>query len=103
MCESCAYRPELVHCSQCRTPLFAPDGTEKLTRNRALEELARRTFPAVVGQSAGGRGRGPGNRGGRGRGGATTARVHVRVGGVDHSIAVRLLSLAGYQVVDLTE
>ena len=70
MCETCAYRPEMVRCSQCRTPLYASDGTVKITRNRALEELARNTFPAderepTVGR---GRGRGLGNRGGRGRG-----------------------------------
>ena len=66
MCESCTNRPEMVHCSQCRTPLYGHDGTVKLTRNRALEDLARNTFPAVVRQSTGGRGRG--NRGGRRRG-----------------------------------
>ena len=65
MCEDCAYRPELVHCSQCRTPLYAQDGEERLTRNRALEELARRTFPPGRGEST--LGRGLRNRGGRGR------------------------------------
>ena len=82
MCETCAYRPEMVHCSQCRTPLYAYDGTVKLTRNRALEELARRTFPAVEEESTVVRGRG--NRGGRGRvrgrtNRATPARVTARV------------------------
>ena len=66
MCESCTFRDEMVRCSQCRTPLYAYDGTVKLTRNRALEDLARNTFPVVVRQSTGGPGRG--NRGGRGRG-----------------------------------
>ena len=65
MCETCAYRPEMVHCSQCRTPLYAYDGTVKLSRNRALEELARRTFPATEEETAVGRGRA--NRGGRAR------------------------------------
>ena len=64
MCEDCAYRPELVHCSQCRTPLYAQDGRERISRNRALEQLASRTFPAVQEQDTLARG----NRGGRGRG-----------------------------------
>ena len=46
MCETCAYRPEMIHCSQCRTPLFV-NGTVRRTRNRALEELARKTFPVA--------------------------------------------------------
>ena len=84
MCESCAYRPEMVHCSQCRTPLYGYDGTVKLTRNRALEELARRTFPVLEGESTMGQGRGRGNRGGRCRvrergGRAAPARVTARV------------------------
>jgi len=40
MCGDCANRPELEVCPQCRMPL---DG--QISRNRALEELARRTFP----------------------------------------------------------
>ena len=40
MCGDCANRPELKVCPQCRMPL---DG--QISRNRALEELARRTFP----------------------------------------------------------
>ena len=40
MCGDCANRPELEVCPQCRVPL---DG--QISRNRALEELARRTFP----------------------------------------------------------
>ena len=85
MCESCAYRPEMVHCSQCRTPLYGYDGTVKLTRNRALEELARRTFPVLEEESTGGRGRSRGIRGRgtvRGRGGRaapTRVRVTARV------------------------
>ena len=67
MCESCTYRPEMNHCSQCRTPLYAHDGTVKLTRNRALEDLARNTFPPVERESTGGRSRGLENRGVRGR------------------------------------
>ena len=83
MCETCAYRPEMIHCSQCRTPLYAYDGTVKLSRNRALEELARRTFPAVEEETPVMRGRGL-NRGAavRGRGDRTTparARVRARV------------------------
>ena len=68
MCETCAYRPEMIHCSQCRTPLFAPNGTVILTRNRALEELARRTFPVSEEESSLTRSRGPRTMGGRGRG-----------------------------------
>ena len=68
MCEDCAYRPELVHCSQCRTPLFAQDGTARLTRNRALEQLAASTFPPAKGEPAGGRGRSLRTRGGRATG-----------------------------------
>ena len=78
MCSDCAYRPELVHCSQCRAPLYGQDGTERLTRNRALEELARRTFPPVEQEAAVGRGRSQrnrGERGGRGRERARTARA----------------------------
>ena len=80
MCETCAYRPEMIHCSQCRTPLYAPDGTMRLTRNRALEELASKTFPAVERERTlnGGRCRGRGRRmdmGRRmGRGRAAAAR-----------------------------
>ena len=120
MCESCAYRPEMVRCSQCRTPLYAPDGTERISRNRALEELARKTFPAEQGESAVGRGRG--NRGGRARGRANTARGGARGAArmpefededdeeeEDQSVIVRLLRLAGHRlsghhlVLDFTE
>ena len=52
MCQSCTSRPEMIRCSQCRTPLYAQNGTKKITRNRALEELARKTFPAVQGEPA---------------------------------------------------
>ena len=82
MCESCAYRPEMVHCSQCRTPLYGYDGTVKLTRNRALEELARRTFSVLEEESTGGRGRGRCRGTVRGRGGRaapTRVRVTARV------------------------
>ena len=98
MCESCAYRPELIHCSQCRTPLYGYDGTLKLSRNRALEELASNTFPPVERESTGGRGRGLGNRGRGRRGGstATTARVEDR----DVSVIVRLLRLVGHRVTN---
>ena len=67
MCETCAYRPEIVYCSQCRTSLFGPNDTVNLTRNRALEELARKTFPAAE-ESLLARCRGLRTRGGRGRG-----------------------------------
>ena len=40
MCGYCADRPELTICPQCRVPLSG-----NMSRNRALEELARRTFP----------------------------------------------------------
>ena len=40
MCQYCADRPELTICPQCRVPLSG-----QMSRNRALEELARRTFP----------------------------------------------------------
>ena len=43
MCEPCANRPEMRNCSQCRIALHH----ENLSRNRALEELARKTLPAV--------------------------------------------------------
>ena len=78
MCSDCAYRPELVHCSQCRAPLYGQDGAERLTRNRALEELARRTFPPVEQEATVGRARGlrnRGERGGRGRDRGTAARA----------------------------
>ena len=78
MCEDCAYRPELVHCSQCRTPLFAPDGTMRLTRNRALEQLATSTFPPVQGEPAGGRGRNLRTRGGRATGSSSGGRAMAR-------------------------
>ena len=70
MCETCAYRPEIVHCSQCRTSLFGPNDTVNLTRNRALEELARKTFPAAE-ESLLARCRGLRTRGGRGMGRGT--------------------------------
>ena len=75
MCESCAYRPEMVHCSQCRAPLYAYDGTVKLSRNRALEELARTTFPVQEEESAVGRGRDLASRGGRARVTGRSART----------------------------
>ena len=40
MCQYCADRSELTICPQCRVPLSG-----QMSRNRALEELARRTFP----------------------------------------------------------
>ena len=40
MCGDCAERPELEICPQCRVVLAG-----RLSRNRALEELARKTFP----------------------------------------------------------
>ena len=33
MCESCAYTPKLLNCSQCRTPIYGPDYAMRLTRN----------------------------------------------------------------------
>ena len=39
MCGYCADRPELTICPQCRVPLSG-----NMSRNRVLEELARRTF-----------------------------------------------------------
>ena len=39
MCGDCAERPELEICPQCRVVLAG-----RLSRNRALEELARKTF-----------------------------------------------------------
>ena len=53
MCSDCSYRPELVHCPQCRTLLYPRDGTVRLTRNRALEQLASSTFPPSQGTSLG--------------------------------------------------
>ena len=43
MCQYCADRPELTICPQCRVPLAG-----QMSRNRALEELARRTFPGEL-------------------------------------------------------
>ena len=43
MCQYCADRPELTICPQCRVPLSG-----QMSRNRALEELARRTFPGEL-------------------------------------------------------
>ena len=63
MCELCANRPEMRNCSQCRMTLTH----ENLSRNRALEELARKTLPAVE-EEAGSR------RGGRSRGGQGARR-----------------------------
>ena len=40
MCGDCAERPELEICPQCRVVLAG-----RLSRNRALEQLARKTFP----------------------------------------------------------
>ena len=40
ICGSCADRPELLVCPQCRVSLAG-----MLSRNRALEDLSRRTFP----------------------------------------------------------
>ena len=40
VCGSCADRPELLVCPQCRVSLAG-----MLSRNRALEDLSRRTFP----------------------------------------------------------
>ena len=110
MCETCAYRPEMIHCSQCRTPLYAPDGTMKLTRNRALEELASKTFPAVERERSfhGGRCRGLGRRMGRGatRGRAAFARDldmprllsdSEEEEEEDQRVIVRLLRLAGHR------
>ena len=57
MCEHCADRPELTICPQCRVPL-----QDRMSRNRALEELARRTFPGEAEDEAG-----PRRGGGRGR------------------------------------
>ena len=57
MCSDCAYRPELVHCPQCRAPLYGQVGTVRLTRNRALEQLATSTFPPSQGEASLARGR----------------------------------------------
>ena len=61
MCGDCAERPELEICPQCRVVLAG-----RLSRNRALEELARKTFPREEEESRrlraarGGAGAGPG-------------------------------------------
>jgi len=60
ICESCVDRPELRVCPQCRISL-----TGQLSRNRALEDLARKAFPREAEKEAKNRNRGAG--GGRGR------------------------------------
>ena len=63
MCGDCAERPELEICPQCRVVLAG-----RLSRNRALEELARKTFPREEEESRrlraarGGAGAGAGGR-----------------------------------------
>ena len=64
MCELCANRPEMRNCSQCRMTL----SQENLSRNRALEELARKTLPPVEEETTANR------RGGRSRGGQGARR-----------------------------
>jgi hypothetical protein len=60
ICGSCAARPELLVCPQCRVSLAGI-----LSRNRALEDLSRRTFPREAESAARARGRARG-RGGEG-------------------------------------
>jgi len=60
ICGSCVDRPELRVCPQCRISL-----TGQLSRNRALEDLARKTFPREAEKEAKKKNRGGG--GGRGR------------------------------------
>jgi len=61
ICGSCVDRPELRVCPQCRISL-----TGQLSRNRALEDLARKTFPREAEKEAKKKNRGGGG-GGRGR------------------------------------
>jgi len=61
ICGSCVDRPELRVCPQCRISL-----TGQLSRNRALEDLARKTFPKEAEKEAKKKNRGGGG-GGRGR------------------------------------
>jgi len=66
ICGSCADRPELLVCPQCRVSLAG-----MLSRNRALEDLSRRTFPreaeaaALAAARDRERGRGEGSEAGR--------------------------------------
>ena len=66
VCGSCADRPELLVCPQCRVSLAG-----MLSRNRALEDLSRRTFPreaeaaALAAARERERGRGEGSEAGR--------------------------------------
>jgi len=67
ICGSCVDRPELRVCPQCRISL-----TGQLSRNRALEDLARKTFPKEAEREAkkkarAGAGTGGGNRNNRNR------------------------------------
>ena len=52
MCGDCTERPELEICPRCRVVLAG-----RLSRNRALEELARKTFPYEEEEAAGRPGR----------------------------------------------
>jgi len=49
ICQSCVERPELRVCPQCRISL-----TGQLSRNRALEDLARKIYPGEAEKDAGG-------------------------------------------------
>jgi len=62
ICGSCVDRPELRVCPQCRVSL-----TGQLSRNRALEDLARKTFPKEAEREAKKRSRAGAGGGGRGR------------------------------------
>ena len=71
MCGDCAERPELEICPQCRVVLAG-----RLSRNRALEELARKTFPREEEESR----RLRAARGGAGAGGGPGAGQRSRAG-----------------------
>lgn len=62
ICGSCLDRPELRVCPQCRVSL-----TGQLIRNRALEDLARKTFPMEEEREANERSRAGSGSSGRGR------------------------------------
>jgi len=74
ICGSCADRPELLVCPQCRVSLAG-----MLSRNRALEDLSRRTFPqeaeaaALAAARERERGRGEGSEAGRTNTGSNTS------------------------------
>jgi len=90
MCDCCANRPEMRNCSQCRVALHH----ENLSRNRALEELARKTFPVVQAENSG-------HRRGQVRSGPTRGRLVTR----RHEQVDRLLNFNHFDgsVMDLEE